>query len=279
MTPGRGLPYHRTMRRHLLELVIILAVVAVGVAIYRNSQPPPVDTLPELGEGIRLYKARHYAEAVPYFTEVLRRQPQLMQARLYRALTYVALGKTAEARADFETGKQNEPALVQYMYPRLSLNLHRESARLYIAEGKFAEALEDADKSMTRSEIKIVHSGGWPFDKDWAETHFVRGLAQAGLENWSEAGSDFGMAAVMGDEAMAKRARRHDAAVELIKSDYDPSAASYEYEQSLGAEDDGCFLCQKLKPFEGKDGTLRTPGQPNLMPGSLTPEGATPTNP
>jgi len=248
------------MRRHLLELVIIVAVVAVGVAVYRNSQPPPEDTLPELGEGLRLYKARHYAEAVPYFSEVLRRQPQLMQARLYRALSYEALGKVAEARADFETGKQNEPPLVRYMFPRITLQLHRESARLFIAEGRYAEALEDAEKSMTRSEIKVIaHSGGWPFDPDWAETHFVRGLAQAGLENWSEASSDFGMAAVMGGPAMEKRARRHAAAVDLLQSGGDVSSAQYEYDQGLGAEDDGCFLCQRLKPFEGKDGKLTMP--------------------
>jgi hypothetical protein len=248
------------MRRHLLELVIIVAVVAVGVAVYRNSQPPPEDTLPELGEGLRLYKAHHYAEALPYFTEVLRRQPQLMQARLYRALSYQALGKVAEARADFETGKQNEPALVQYMFPRLTLQLHRESARLFIAEGKFPEALEDAKKSMTRSEIKMIaHSGGWPFDPDMAETYFVQGLAHAGLENWSEARSDFGMASVMGGEAMGKRASRHGVAVELLESGGDVSAAQYEYDESAGAEDDGCFLCQRLKPFEGKDGKLSMP--------------------
>ncbi len=245
--------------RHLIELVIVVAVVALAVAVYRNSQPPPQDDLPELGEGIRLYKARHYAEAVPFFTEVLRRQPQVMQARLYRAMSYVALGKPAEARADFETGKANEPALVQYLYPRLSLNLHRESARLYLAERKFHEALEDAEKAMSRSEIKVMHQGGWPFDTDFAETYFVRGMAQAGLENWSEASSDFGMAQVMGDEAMGKKTRRHAAAVDLLQAGGDVSAASYQYGESQGAQDDGCFLCEKLRPYEGKDGKLVSP--------------------
>ena len=233
--------------RHLVELVILIAVVAVCVAVYRSSQPPPADDLPELGEGIRLYKAGQYAQAVPFLTEVLRRQPQSIQACAYRGMCQTALKRYDLARADYDTGlKLSEPIFVQLLYPRLTIQIRLESARLYQLQGLYQEAFNESNHVVESIETSAL----MPFDRLMMEGYEARALAHAGRKEYSLARTDLYMVSVFGDKARAKQAYRHLAAVEILESDGDVSAGESNYESAGDAKDDGCLLCEKLRPHE-----------------------------
>jgi tetratricopeptide (TPR) repeat protein len=65
-------------------------------------QGETVDPATLLNIGIKLYNDKKLPEALQEFDRVVKENPQLADAYYYRGLTYLALNKTPEAKADFQ---------------------------------------------------------------------------------------------------------------------------------------------------------------------------------
>lgn len=70
----------------------------------KPDDPDSLSLLRELlvGEGIKSYNDGKLDDALKQFTNVVDQQPQFADAYYYRALTYLGLNKSAEAKADFQ---------------------------------------------------------------------------------------------------------------------------------------------------------------------------------
>ena len=65
-------------------------------------QGTTVDPATLLNIGIKHYNEKKLDEAIAEFDRVVRENPTLGDAYYYRGLAYLASGKTAEAKADFQ---------------------------------------------------------------------------------------------------------------------------------------------------------------------------------
>ncbi|HEY0781834.1 MAG TPA: tetratricopeptide repeat protein [Thermoanaerobaculia bacterium] len=68
-----------------------------------------VDPTTLLNIGIKLYNEKKFAEAVEQFSQVVKDNPNLADAYYYRGLSYLPLGKTAEAKSDFQQVLKVDP--------------------------------------------------------------------------------------------------------------------------------------------------------------------------
>ena len=61
-----------------------------------------VDPAVFLNIGIGMINERKHEEAVPWFDRAIKRFPEHADGYYYRGISYISLGKTAEAKADLE---------------------------------------------------------------------------------------------------------------------------------------------------------------------------------
>lgn len=82
------------------EAEVYMAKLPAGTKIDPNSM---------LNVGIKLYNDKDLNGALERFNRVVQENPELATAYYYRGLTYLALNKTAEAKADFQKLLEIEP--------------------------------------------------------------------------------------------------------------------------------------------------------------------------
>ena len=87
------------MRAPRIARVIGLAMAMAAMAAGRAHADP---TRADRDEGLRLYEAGRFAEAIPYFDRVLERHHRDIEVRLKRGACYVATNQPAKALADFD---------------------------------------------------------------------------------------------------------------------------------------------------------------------------------
>lgn len=90
-------------------LLVVLLATALGPAACRaqDRPPPPGDPREMLSNRLRfdalaLYKQNRFAEALPYFDEILRRQPRDLEVRIKRANIYVRNHEPLTALSEYE---------------------------------------------------------------------------------------------------------------------------------------------------------------------------------
>ena len=125
----------------MIELLTI--VLFAGYIIYlrqfadqRSTAEKQAD---QLREGIGLYQNDQFAAALAYFNLVLKTQPKLGVAYLYRARIYRTLGDTQAALTDLETGKSYDDTLAE---------LHLEIGQIHYERGDYKRAFQDFDKAV-----------------------------------------------------------------------------------------------------------------------------------
>src|SRR6516165_10658221 len=79
----------------VVGVVMALAAMSAGQA-YADS------TRADRDQGLRLYEAGRFAEAIPYFNRVLERHHRDIEVRLKRGACYVVTDQPAKALADFD---------------------------------------------------------------------------------------------------------------------------------------------------------------------------------
>ena len=79
----------------VMALVMAMAAMAANTA---HADPTRADR----DQGLRLYEARQFAEAIPYFDRVLERHHRDTEVRIKRGACYVATNQPAKALADFD---------------------------------------------------------------------------------------------------------------------------------------------------------------------------------
>src|SRR5262245_33987691 len=79
----------------VVGLVMALAAMSAGQAY---ADPTRADR----DQGLRLYEARRFAEAIPFFDRVLERHHRDIEIRIKRGACYVVTNQPAKALADFD---------------------------------------------------------------------------------------------------------------------------------------------------------------------------------
>jgi tetratricopeptide (TPR) repeat protein len=155
----------------MLELTAITAFVGyiIYLRYYADQRSKAEIEAERLKEGIQLFQADQYADALSYFNKVLDAKPSSAVACLYRARIYRALGDPQAALTDLSRGKSYDDTLA---------DLHLESGQIHYQAQAYSTAFQDFDKA-------IFHSHG-----DKAEPYHWRGLTRHQLGQTDEANQD-----------------------------------------------------------------------------------------
>ena len=230
--------------RHWLELGIIVGAIALGAAFMRPEPPPPTDELYELAEGMRLTKTGRYADAIPPLTAALKRQPESIQALVYRGRCEFALGQKDAARKDLdEAVRVSSPLAVQLLYPRPAISARLERGRQAMLELRYDEALTDARAALTSLgalgvlDVRI-------FDPQQSDAHTIKGVALAAQGYYGQARDEFYDSLVFADTERMQLGYRHLAGLSKLQGQGEDG--SYYQDQAKDSGGDGCHLCRKL---------------------------------
>src|SRR5579862_7686699 len=110
MVPVSAEDFARAKRRIVFKwLGVGLLVVLVGLGIYEKSTSSN-DGRKALGDGERMLKTGHYAEAIQSLDRALATDSGMVNAYLFRGRAKIALGQTEPAVADFTKVIQLQPA-------------------------------------------------------------------------------------------------------------------------------------------------------------------------
>jgi len=89
------------MRATITKIILAAAAMAAYTPAYGEDG---------FAKGCQLYNAKNYAQAEPLFSETVQKFPKFWPAHYYLAHTWLALGKRAAARKEYESCLTSEPA-------------------------------------------------------------------------------------------------------------------------------------------------------------------------
>ena len=145
------------MRRHWIELLIILAVVAVGLSYLRPAEPPPEtgsEALRHYNQGVRLYRQKEYQASIGEYSQALALMPDYLKAYRGRGRAWMASGSPERARADFEQGlaRGNGP-MDGLVHMGVLDGLQVDRARLDLVEGRYQDCLDAAEYALEGPDV------------------------------------------------------------------------------------------------------------------------------
>ena len=94
------------MRTPRIARVVCLTLATTAMAPGVACADP---TRADRDQGLRLYEARRFAEAIPYFDRVLERHHRDIEVRLKRGACYVVTNQPEKALADFDRINRLQP--------------------------------------------------------------------------------------------------------------------------------------------------------------------------
>ena len=157
----------------MIELLAITPFVGCIIYLrkYADQRSTAEKQVDQLREGIVLYQNDQFAAALAYFNLVLKTQPKLGMAYLYRARIYRILGDTKAALADLEIGKSYDHTIAEF---------HLETGQIHYERGDYKRAFQDFDKAV--------------FHGATAEAYKWRGLTRQRIGQPDEAALDLAKA-------------------------------------------------------------------------------------
>jgi len=142
--------------------------LAVSLLIGRAQQPAPADTAEaHLGKGYEAEKDERYQVAAKEFQAALALNPGLVRARYQLAVCQFALGKTQEARQEFERLEKETRGDASVVY---------QLARLDLRAG-------DVETAITRL-VRLVHDPPFPDTAYYLGTAYLQKRELAPAEKW-----------------------------------------------------------------------------------------------
>ncbi len=138
------------MKRHALELFIILAVVAVGAAFLAQHRAEPEDlnaeALYHYTRGVAHARKGEFRQAIGEYSQAIALLPDYLRAYHGRGQAWLASGNRDRAMADYDRGLSRVKGTLDHLMYGKTLNaLYLDRARLELVQGDFAAAVEDAD--------------------------------------------------------------------------------------------------------------------------------------
>jgi tetratricopeptide (TPR) repeat protein len=94
-----------------VKRVVAAWVFSTAIVIVFSSDARAENTSPTLMEGMRLYQAGQFAEAIPYFDKVLTRHPNDISTLNKRGICYLRTDQPSKALADFDRVRQRNGVL------------------------------------------------------------------------------------------------------------------------------------------------------------------------
>lgn len=166
------------MRRNWLELVIVLTVAALAMASLRQElQPPPetdAEALRHYNRGTALAQEAEFGKAIGEFSQALALKPDYLKAYRARGRAWAASGARDRALADYTNGLDRaQGAWDVWIHQDAVGGMYLDRARLHLVEGRFEEALADAERIFTPDHMYAAQD--------------VAACAEAGLDRWAEA--------------------------------------------------------------------------------------------
>lgn len=147
------------MKRHAFELVLILGVVALGMAFFRPPKAPgpnpqqsaqqgPInaEALRHYVQGAKLAESGEFRQAIDAYSRALTVLPNYVLAYLGRGRARLAGGDPDGALADFNQGISRLYAWKSVVSPQLHNDLYLDRARLELVRGDFTAALQDSQE-------------------------------------------------------------------------------------------------------------------------------------